>query len=482
MSTEDEIIELSATALAAALRGGEVGAEETMRAYLGRIEAINPVVNAIVAPLTDREALDLARKSDRRRLRGDELGPLHGVPTAVKDVMRVKGFPTTHGSAAFADAGPDVEDSLLAQRLRASGALIIGKTNTPEMGLGVLSFNAVYGTTVNPWDLTRHAGGSSGGAAAAVSARLLPIADGSDSGGSLRYPAAFCNVVGVRPTPGRFASSRGGDAWTPHGVLGPMARDAHDAAFVLQALSGPSPKAPLSHLSDPGRLTPLETLPVDGLRIAWSADLGGLPVDPEVARVHRDLRERLVRAGAVVDDVEPDFDDVDEAWITIELFGHYLAGRDLIAGGRTAFRADFIRNVCEGASVSAQRLGDAFERRTRLFRDTAAILESYDAFVAPATPVVAPPADVEWVEEVDGVRFSRYFWWQMMANRVTVTAHPVVVTGAGFSAAGLPVGVQVVGPYAREARALAVAAAIEDLTGTRAQWPGQIPVLGASAG
>ncbi|MDR1798591.1 MAG: hypothetical protein LBR19_01690 [Bifidobacteriaceae bacterium] len=471
MSSSTDITTRPARELAALLQTGQVSAAEVMVAYLDRIEQFNPVVNAIVAPLPRAEALALARAADQRRLAGEPLGPLHGLPTAVKDLMAVKGFPTTQGSAALAGAPPATKDCLLARRLRERGALIIGKTNTPEFGLGVLSFNPVYGTTLNPYDTSRHAGGSSGGAAAALAARLLPIADGSDSGGSLRYPAAFCNVVGVRPTAGRVPSSRTGDVWNPHGVLGPMARDARDAAFFLAGLMGPSELAPLSALADPGPLTPLAVPPLSGLRLAWSDNLGGLPVDPAVRTVHAALRSALVAAGAVVDQVEPDFTGADQAWLAIEQFGFFTDVRHLVESGHTAFRADLWRNVMAGAALSARQLADALDRRTEVFREMAGLLLSYDAFIAPATPVPAPPAQVEWVDQVDGTRFERYYQWQMMANRLTVASHPVVVTGAGFTPEGWPVGIQVVGPHAQEAKALAVAAAIEDLTGTRAVRP-----------
>jgi amidase len=296
---------------------------------------------------------------------------------------------------------------------------------------------------------------------------MLPIADGSDSGGSLRYPAAFCNVVGVRPSPGRVASGRTGNAWTPHGVSGPMARDSVDAALFLDALSVEKSVWPLSSLP----VHPAAPVSVDGLRIAWSADAGGLPIDPEVRLVHAAFASQLEGLGALIELDEPDFAGADEAWETIETFEFFLGGRHTVDAGATGFRPDYLRNVEQGRAMTATQLADAYERRTRLFRDTAAVLERHDVLILPATPVVAPPAELEWVPSVDGQRFDRYFTWQMLANRLTLTAHPVVVTSAGLTAEGLPVGVQVVGRHGREAQLLAVTRAIEEATGWISRAP-----------
>lgn len=467
----EHLADWSAVRMAAAIADGTVSAVEVMRAHLDRIEERNPVLHAVVSQQPDSASLAAARDADRRtaeaRRAGEPLPPLHGLPTAVKDLMDVAGMPTTNGSAAFADARPAERDSVLATLLRNAGALVIGKTNTPEMGQGVLTFNPVFGTTVNPWDTSRHAGGSSGGAAAALAARMLPIADGSDSGGSLRYPAAFCNVVGVRPTPGRVPSGRTGNAWTPHGVTGPMARDSADAALFLRGLAVEDRVWPMSGLAQHAA----EPVRVDGLRIAWSEDAGGLPIDPAVRAVHRAFAEQLAGLGAVVESDEPDFAGVDAAWETIETFEFFLGGRHAVDSGATGFRPDYVRNVEQGRATTAAQLADAYERRTRLYRDTAAVLERHDVLVLPATPVVAPPAELEWVDEVDGHRFDRYFTWQMLANRGTLTAHPIVVSSAGFTADGLPVGVQVVGRYGREAQLLAATRAIEEATGWISRSP-----------
>ncbi|MEO3858737.1 amidase family protein [Acrocarpospora sp. B8E8] len=468
-----------ARALAAAIRERRVSAVEVMRAHLDRIDQLNDSLHAIVSPLPRRTALAMAGEADRAVARGDELGPLHGLPTAVKDLVDVAGLPTVHGSAVHADAPPATHDSVLAERLRGAGALIIGKTNTPEMGLGTLTFNPVFGTTRNPWDLTRHAGGSSGGAAAAVASGMLPIADGSDSGGSIRYPAAFCNVVGLRPTPGAVPSGRPGNAWSPHGVLGPMARDSADAALLLSGIAGHDPRWPLSWIQDPYGLARLDELDLRGLRLAWSADVGGLPIDPDIRAAHARARAALESAGAAVVDREPDFSHADRAWETIEMFEFFSYGHErvdaLSEAARADYREDFLRNVEQGRVTSARALAEAFARRTDLFRDTARLLADVDALVLPATPVPPPLAELEWVPEIDGVRFDRYFRWQLVANRITATGHPALVTPGGFTEAGLPVGLQVVGPSRGDARLLAIGAAIETAIGLVGRAPAAIP-------
>ncbi|WP_220131344.1 amidase [Streptomyces sp. PT12] len=459
--------------LAAAIARRELSAVEVMRHHLARIDEIDEGADglrAIVTRVPESLALRMAADADRAVARGDDLGPLHGLPTAVKDLMDVAGLPTTHGSAAYRDARPAARDSVLAERLRASGALIVGKTNTPEFGLGTLTFNSVRGTTRNPWDPSRHAGGSSGGAAAALAAGLLPLADGSDSGGSIRFPAAFCNVVGLRPTPGTVPSGRPGDAWNPHVVLGPMARDSRDAALLLSGIAGRDRRWPLSWVDDPAALGRVADLDPARLRIAWSPDVGGLPIAPDVRAVHAGARAALEAAGVTVVDVEPDLAGADACWEAIELFGFGADGG--AHAGRSGLRDDYLRNVAEGRAISADALANALARRTELFRATAAVLDDVDAVAYPATPVAAPPADVEWVDEIDGVRLARYFAWQRTACRLTVTGHPVLTTPAGFTPEGLPVGMQLVGPSREDARLLAIGAAVEAVIGHVRAAPG----------
>ena len=291
-----ELCFLSATELARRMRQREVSCEEVMRAHLAQIDRINPQVNAIVTLLPDR-AIDGARAADRRLQRGEPVGALHGLPVAHKDLVATKGIRTTFGSPIYQDFVPDV-DAVLVERLRAAGAILIGKTNTPEFGAGSQTFNPVFGATRNPWDLTKTCGGSSGGAAAALACGMLPIADGSDLGGSLRNPASFCNVVGFRPSAGRVPSWPAFNAWFTLSVLGPMARTVEDLALMLTAIAGPDPRAPIS-IAEPGSVfaRPLHR-DFRGVKVAWSRDLGGLPLDPGIARCCRTGGRRSNRSTA----------------------------------------------------------------------------------------------------------------------------------------------------------------------------------------
>ncbi|ODN71489.1 amidase [Methylobrevis pamukkalensis] len=469
MSTEP-LYYRSATELAGLLRAREISAIEVMKAFLGRIEEVNPKLNSIVTLMPESAALALAEEADRKLAAGDPAGILHGLPTAVKDLNKVKGFPTSYGTRAFAEAAPETEDALFVKRLRSAGALVIGKTNTPSFGVGTLAFNEVHGVTRNPWDLALHAGGSSGGGAA-VAAGMLPIADGGDSGGSIRYPSSFCNTVGLRTSPGRVPFEAVGDGWTPHVVLGPMARSSQDAGLLLAAMAGASDVAPIGLAEDPAIFLTLADVDLSDVRIAWSKDAGGLPVSPEMRAAYAGARARLESLGCTIDDVELDLSTADRAWEAIEMFGFYTDAPALVHSRPDLFRPDYVRNIRQGAATDPAELAFATRERTAIFQRTAALLHDYDVFVTPATPVTAPPAEVEWVAEIDGTVFDRYFLWQRMACRLTMTAHPILVTPGGFTERGLPFGLQMVGRMRGEHALLSLGHAIETATGWAAMRP-----------
>ena len=463
----------SATELAQRLRAREISAVEVMKAFLGRIEEANPKINAIVSLLPESEALKLAEAADARLASGDAVGALHGLPTAVKDLNHVKGFPTRFGSRAHLADPPAATDAGFVARLKAAGALVIGKTNTPEYGVGTLTFNPVFGVTRNPWDLSRHAGGSSG-AGAAVAAGMLPIADGSDSGGSIRYPASFCNIVGLRTSPGRVPFEALGDAWTPHAVVGPMARSSEDAGLLLAAMAGASPDIPLGVEGEPASFLKLAEVDLSNVRLAWSRDADGLPISKEIRDAYAAARVRLEALGVKIDDVELDLSTADRAWEGIEMFGFFTDSPDAVRTSPELFRPDYVRNIKQGAATDPTELAFALRERTKIFRRTAALLRDYDAFVTPATPVSAPPAEVEWVAEIDGTKFERYFLWQRLACRLTMTSHPVLVTPGGFTGEGNPFGLQLAGRHGGEHALLSLGAAIEKATGWVERRPGAV--------
>lgn len=459
----------SAEKLTAAIAARQLSSVEVVKAFMQRIEALDGTYNAFLSVVSESEALRQAEEADRAVQRGEDLGPLHGLPIAVKDLMDVRGLPTTNGTCLPSYVASS--DSVLAENLRKAGAIIVGKTNTPEYGLGTLTFNGLKGPTRNPWSPERHAGGSSGGAAAAVAAGMLPLADGSDSGGSIRYPASFCNLVGLRPSAGRVPSGRLGDVWSPHGVLGPIARNVRDTGLLLSAISGFDMRAPLSVEAPTAAYTDIKPCNLEGLRIGWSRTIGGLPIDTEVTCVLEDLRGRLTDRGCIIEEWEPEFENIDRCWEIIELFQFFSQYQNDVVEFRSKLRPDFVRNVEEGGALSPSDIAWALGERTNIFRSIARMLERYDVLAMPATPVFAPFSDVEWVHEISGTKLKRYFEWQRCATRVTVMAHPALSVPAGFSREGLPLGVQLVGRYRDELSLLRCGAAIERMDSDRPVHP-----------
>ncbi|MGZ4166774.1 MAG: amidase [Solirubrobacteraceae bacterium] len=454
--------------LAAAIRRRDLSAREVVTWHLERIDEVNPRLNAVVS-LRGEEALADADIADRRAAAGDPLGPLHGLPIAIKDLEDTAGIRTTYGSQAFAAHVP-VADSLLVQRLRAAGVIIVGKTNTPEFGVGSHTFNRVFGVTRNPWALDRSAGGSSGGAGAALAAGLLPIADGSDHGGSIRNPASFNGVVGLRPTPGLVPDSGGGDVWDTASVVGPMARTVGDLALMLSAICAPDPDSPLSH-GDPAAFAAEVRGDLSGLRIAWCPDLGGLPIEPEVMAVLAGARARLVGLGCDVQDVALDLSAADEAFETLRAVAFARAFGPSLSALRQVAKETLLWNIERGLALDGRAVARAFAARSDVFTAMAGLLRRFDVLAAPAAQVVPFPVGEEYPAEVAGVAMPHYLGWMRVCSRITVSAHPVAAVPAGFTDGGLPVGLQLVGRYRADRRLLEHAAAWEAATGLAARHP-----------
>lgn len=441
------------------LRDRELSAREMLGAYLNRIERVNPRLNAIVT-LDSEGAVKQAAAADEAAARGERLGPLHGLPVAIKDLADTAGMRTTYGSPLFAGHVPDA-DAAHVTLLRAAGALIIGKTNTPEFGAGSQTFNPVFGVTRNPWDTALTPGGSSGGAAAAVAAGLLPFADGSDLASSIRNPSALCAVTGLRTTPGLVGSAdpaRGDDPFDALSVCGPIARSAADAALLLSGLRGRDPGLPLARPH-----TAAGRLPdgVAGLRVAWSDDLGGLPVEPEVTRVLHRARAALEDAGAVVTDASPALDEADEVFQVLR--GVAMAGKfgATIRSRRDQLKDTLIWNIEFGLSLTAERIGAALRQRAAIFGRMREFLGDFDVLALPAAQALPFSVETEWLTEINGVPQETYIDWLRSCSRITVTAHPAVSVPAGLSSGGLPVGLQLVGPYGSDDRLLSIAGAAE---------------------
>lgn len=459
----------SAKKLARLIRRRRLSSTELVRAFIAQIERVNPQVNAIVT-FVPEHALAQAKALDRRlaRPRTAVVGPLAGLPIAYKDLVPTKGIRTTRGSPIFADFVPD-QDAALVERLAAAGAITIGKTNTPEFGAGSQTFNAVFGATRNPYDLSKTCGGSSGGAAVAIACGMLPIADGSDLGGSLRNPANFCNVVGFRPTPGRVPTYPSEDAWDTMATQGPIARSVEDTAFLFSAMAGPDARAPVT-MGDPGRLF-ARSLKRDfrKVRIAWSADLGGLPVDARITRVLSAQLKTFEALGCIVEEATPDLSGADEAFHVLRAVGFALRGASLLDNHREQMKDTVIWNIEEGLKLDARRIADAHALRAKVYQSLRSFMERYEFLLAPVSQVPPFSVDQPYVTEINGEKFTTYLDWMKMCFRITTASHPAISVPAGFTAATndcppLPVGVQIVGRYRDDFGVLQLAHAFEAAT------------------
>lgn len=451
-----------AVTLAGKLRRTEVSAREVMSAHLRQIELLNPILNAIVT-LTAEKAMEDAAAADEALAAGAELGPLHGLPTAHKDLVATAGIRTTMGSTIFADQVP-AADALIVERQRSAGAITVGKTNVPEFGAGSQTFNEVFGATANPYDPTKTCGGSSGGAAVALATGMVPLADGSDMGGSLRNPAAFCNVVGLRPSPGRVPSWPKEAAWSHLSTEGPMGRSVTDAALLLSVLAGPDPRSPIA-LEQPGDAfrPPLDSDP-SGLRIAWSPDLGGLPIDPAVRLALAGVPEVFDSVGATVTEDAPNLEGAREIF-QIRRAWNYETALGPIYDRRGPEMKDTVRwNIEEARRLSLVDHARVAARHRELYERVIRFFQRYDFLVCPVTQV--PPFDIDlaYVNEIDGIMMPTYIDWMRSCTDVTVMGCPAISVPGGFTADGLPVGLQIVGRPRGDLAVLRVAYAFEQAT------------------
>ena len=454
---------LTATELGQKIRSGEISAVETMEAHLAQIEKVNPQVNAIVT-LVPELALEQARKADEKLAQGGKLGPLHGLPVAHKDLVPTKGIRTTFGSPIFQDFVPE-EDALLVERIRNAGGISLGKTNTPEFGAGSQTFNQVFGVTKNPYDLSKTCGGSSGGAAVSVACRMLPFADGSDLGGSLRNPTNFCNVVGFRPSVGRVPSWPNEAGWNSFAVYGPIARTVEDCALLLSVLAGPDARSPIC-LPESGAVfqQSLERN-LKGIRIAWSADLGGLPVDSRVTETLEAQREVFEDLGCIVEEGFPDFTDADEIFKTFRAWYFELKLASLLPEHREKMKETVIWNIESGMKLSGPELGRAEVKRTALFHRVREFMQNYDFLALPVSQVPPFPLEQEYVSEINGMKMETYLDWMRSCYYITVTGQPAISVPSGFTDDGLPVGLQLVGRPQDDLGVLQLAYAFEKATG-----------------
>ncbi|PWW22279.1 amidase [Geodermatophilus normandii] len=459
-----------ATELAAMVRAREVSARELLEAHLARIERIDPQLNAIVT-LDAEGARAAADAADAALAAGERLGPLHGLPVAHKDTHATGGMRTTWGSPLHADTVP-ARDELVVERLRLAGAVRVGKTNVPEFAAGSHTFNPLFGATHNPWRHGLSAGGSSGGAAAALAAGLVPVAEGSDMGGSLRNPAAFCGVVGLRPSPGRVPTWPAGLGWATLSVQGPMGRTVGDVALTLSAIAGPDPRVPIALSEDGASFASPRPADLRGLRVAWAPDLGGLvPVEPVVTQVLAGVLPRLEAEGAVVEEACPDLREADEVFGTLRAWLFEATFGDVVRRSPEKVKEAIRRNAARGAALSGADVARAELAHTRLHERVVGFFDRYDVLLAPTTQVLPFPVEQEYPTEVAGVPQEDYLGWMRSCTLVSATGCPALSLPGGHTGDGLPVGLQVITAPRADLRLLEVAAAIEQVTGPARRPP-----------
>ncbi len=465
-----ELVWMTAVELAELIKRGDLSATEVVQAHLDQIDMINPDVNAIITYLPEM-ALELARAADEKQARGEELGVLHGLPIAHKDAAETKGIRTTMGSPVYSDYIPEADD-LIIERLKAAGCITLGKTNVPEFGAGSHTFNRVFGATRNPYDLNRTCGGSSGGAAVALATGMIPIADGSDLGGSLRNPASFCNVMGFRPSPGRVPQVPKSNAWDTLGVSGPMGRTVQDVALMLQAIAGYDRRAPISLEEPPSVFAEDLERDFSDVRIAYSPDLGELPVDPAVtAAIERQLPV-FSDLGCQFEYAAPDFSDAYEIFQTVRAWGFELSFADRFAEfGEEQFKDTIRWNVEQGKRLSGAQISRAEAKRTELYQRVREFLDTYEFLLLPTAQV--PPFLLEWEypTQINGVAMETYIDWMMSCAFITVTGMPAISVPCGFTEDGLPVGLQIVGATRADFSVLQLAFAFQEATQVYQQKP-----------
>ena len=457
-----DICFLTAVEMTDLIRRKKLSARESITAHLKQIDRLNPQVNAIVTLVAD-QAMDNAKRADEAQARGATPGPLHGLPVAHKDLVETAGIRTTFGSLIFKDNVP-AHDAIIVERMKKAGAITVGKTNTPEFGAGSQTFNQVFGATKNPYDLTKTCGGSSGGAAVSLACGMVPIADGSDSGGSLRNPASFCSVVGFRVAPGRVPAAAAGNAWSTLSVTGPMARTVRDVALLLSVMAGPDSRCPIS-ITEPGsRFSGSLERNFKGVRVAWFKDLGGIPFDRRIREAVNAQRKVFESLGCIVEEAEPDLTGANEAFNTLRALGYVNSQSENVRKHRDLMKDTILWEVERGSKLSASDIAHAETLHSQVWDRMRLFLEKYEYFILPATQV--PPFDIgqEYVTEIEGVKMNTYIDWMKSCYLISILENPSICVPSGYTPEGLPVGLQIVGRHRDEFSVLQLAHAFEQAT------------------
>jgi amidase len=468
---------MSAVDLARAIRERAVSSREVVAAHLDRIDRDNAAVNAIVTPVPEH-ALSQAAAADEAIARGLAVGPLHGLPIAHKDLLLTRGIRTTFGSPIHRDFIPEY-DALVVERLARAGAVTIGKTNTPEFGAGSQTYNPVFGATRNPFDTSKTCGGSSGGAAVALACGMMPIADGTDMGGSLRNPASFCGVVGLRPSSGRVPVWPAANAWSTLSVDGPMARTVEDVALLLSVMAGADVRSPLSLGEDPAIFADPLGRDLRGVRVAWAAGFAGLPYDPRIVAAVNAQRTVFEALGCIVEDDEPEVENADDVFKTLRAHAFVTNLRDVVGPRRDLVKPEILWELDRGDRLTAADLARAERGRTELYHRFCRFMERYECLVLPVTQVLPFPVEQPYPTRIGDVEMTTYIDWMKSCYFVSLTAAPAIAVPCGFTGDGLPVGLQIVGRPRGDWALLQIAHAFERALDLPRRWP---PVSAAPDG
>ena len=459
MDASDKLTALSAVELRRLIGSREISPVELLDACIARIERLNPFVNAVTATCFDRARVE-AKAAEQAVLRGDALGLLHGLPLGVKDLEATEGLLSTMGTPGLRNNVPSADNELV-RRLRQAGAIVVAKTNVPEMGAGANTRNPVWGATGNPFNTSLNAGGSSGGSAAALALDLLPVCTGSDTGGSLRIPAAKCGVVGLRPSPGVVPSARKSLGWSPISVVGPMGRTVADACLQLAASAGVHPSDPLSHPLDPLAFLSPHPADLSRLRVAWTEDFGQCDVDPVIRRAFREKLAAMRHLFAACDEVRFDLGDTHRCF-------DVLRAEAFVAGMRATYEKDPSSlgpnpraNYEMGVRMSLLDCAWAQSEQTRILARFQRVFADYDLVLSPTTPVSPFPWTLPHAAEIDGRAQDNYYRWLALTYVVTLTTHPALSLPCGLDERGMPFGLQVVGPFRADLELLRAAQALE---------------------
>ncbi len=468
--TESEICFMSARQMADLIRQKKLSAREVMRAHLKQIERVNPKVNAIVTLVPEEHLMAQALAADEAATKGNFKGPLHGLPVGVKDLHATRGIRTTFGSPLHKDDIPNA-DCLVVEREKNAGAIVIGKTNVPEWGLGSQTFNPVFGATHNPYDLTKTCGGSTGGGSVALACGMVPLADGSDMGGSLRNPPNFCNVVGLRTSPGRVPNPPGGLGWFTLSVAGPVARNVTDCAFFLSVLAGFDRRSPIS-IDQSGRqfAERLGGRSFKGVRVAMFKDMG-LPWEPEVKSAVLAQRKVFESLGCIVEEAEPDFTDANECFVSWRHWSVEAQFGDILEANSDKLNEYVHWHVQEGRKLTGPYLSRLEVKRTALYQRMRRFMEQYEFFILPVNQVLPFDVLTHYPTEIAGVKMENYIAWMKSAYYISTVGNPAISIPCAFSKSGLPIGMQIVGRHNDDWGVLQMGYAFEQATGIGKRRP-----------